>query len=274
MGTVTAPGTVLVVPTTATMTRPRWAPRAPSPASSAGEAAPVTATGARGLPAGLGGGAAAKPSPAWGCTPARKSRTATSRVASIRSASYPPVVRTRIRRPARTAAVVREAATSSVRSNDAAVWTRPRRSRTSMATSSRLSSSWRSMSSPVLAVLRQCTLRRSSPTSYSRRARKSSPRRRAARRSAPRWPRLRYGWAAAPRPRCGGGQRADAGPAPWRPARPGPGGPTPRSARGRWETCHAGQREPRTPPRPAVPAQGATRHRAEPSMTASSAVTA
>ena len=92
------------------------------------------------------------------------------------SISNPPVVTKRRRRPSSTRAAATEAATSSARSKESPRWAPARVSSRTVATSPKRSSSWRSMRSPSRAVERQWTRRRSSPTSYSRRAKKSSPR--------------------------------------------------------------------------------------------------
>ena len=89
--------------------------------------------------------------------------------------STPPVVQKRTCRRPRHMAVASEAAISTARSNDSPWWVDGRVSSRIVERASHGISSCRSMSSPVRAVDRQWTRRRSSPTSYSRRPKKSSP---------------------------------------------------------------------------------------------------
>ena len=89
--------------------------------------------------------------------------------------STPPLVMNRTWRRPRHMAVASEAAISTARSNDSPWWVDGRVSRRMVERDSQGISSWRSISSPVRAVERQWTRRRSSPTSYSRRPKKSRP---------------------------------------------------------------------------------------------------
>ena len=88
----------------------------------------------------------------------------------------PALVITSTRRRSRTSRATTDAVASTATSNDASSCADGRTSRSTAARERQRASSWRIIRSPVRAVARQCTRRRSSPTSYSRSVRKSSPR--------------------------------------------------------------------------------------------------
>ena len=88
----------------------------------------------------------------------------------------PALVATSTRRWSRTRRVTIDATASTATSNDSASWPSGCTSSTTAARERQRASFWRIMRSPVRAVERQWTRRRSSPSSYSRSVRNSSPR--------------------------------------------------------------------------------------------------
>ena len=118
---------------------------------------------------------AAKRSSPSGSMVARRSITAQpSRPRAVVSGP-PSLVATSMRRRMRVSRSTTDAVASTATSNEAPRWASVRVSSMTTARARHCASSWRTMSSSRRALDRQCTRRRSSPTSYSRRVRNSSP---------------------------------------------------------------------------------------------------